>query len=115
MSFAAHIITVNRRGRALVRLRCPASTDGSCHGTLTLGMIRRRAKFGHARFEITSSRTVTVRVKLSSAALKRLRRHGKLTAHAIAVARDAAGTAKRTAPRVTLVIARSSHRHGKNP
>src|SRR5437588_4291380 len=36
VSFAAHTVTVDRHGRALVRLRCPAGTDGFCQGTLTL-------------------------------------------------------------------------------
>jgi hypothetical protein len=115
ISFAAHVVKVDRRGRALVRLHCPAGTDGSCRGTLTLRAIRRRAKFGQARFQITSSTTATIRVKLSSATLKQLRRHGKLNARATTVARDAAGTSKTTAPRITLVSARSSHNHGKKP
>jgi hypothetical protein len=105
VSFGAHTITVNARGRALVKLRCPAGTDGSCAGTLTLTPIRPGARFGRAQFNIASSKTATVRVKLSKATLQLLRRHHKLNARAIAVAHDHAGTSKTATSRLALVIA----------
>jgi predicted lipoprotein with Yx(FWY)xxD motif len=48
-----------------------------------------------------------VRVRLSTVALRRLRRHAKLAALATAAAHDAAGTPHTSASRVTLVIVRS--------
>jgi hypothetical protein len=67
-SFSAHTVTIDRHRRALVRLR-PTGTDGSCQGTLTLTAARGTARFGRGRFKVTSSKTRTVRVKLSSEAL----------------------------------------------
>jgi hypothetical protein len=102
VSFSAHTINVDRHGRALVRLRCPTGTDGSCRGTLTLTAARGTARFGRARFTIASSKTGIVRVKLSSKALRSLRRKGKLHALATAVAHDALGTSRKATVRVTL-------------
>ena len=107
MSFSARTVTVNRHGRALVRLRCPAGTDGACQGTLRLTAAWGTERFGRARFEIASSKAGVVRVKLSRAALRALRRHRKLHALATTVAHDAAGTPKTNTSRLTLVIAKS--------
>jgi hypothetical protein len=115
VSFAAHTVMVDRSGRALARLRCPAGTDGFCHGTLTLTAARGSARFGRMRFEIASSKTLTVPVKLSNTALRALRRHRKLDALATALAHDAAGTSKTTTSGLTLVSAKSPNRRGKPP
>jgi len=105
VSFSTRIVTVDRHGRALVHLRCPAGTDGSCQGTLTLSAARGTARFGRTPFKIMSAKTGAVPVKLSSGALRALRRHRKLHALATAVAHDAHGTARTTTSQVTLVTA----------
>jgi hypothetical protein len=106
VSLSTHTVTVDRHGRALVRLRCTADTDGSCQGTLTLTAAGTE-RFGRAHFKIASSKAGAVPVKLSRAALRALRRHGKLRALATTVAHDAAGTPKTNTSRLTLVIAKS--------
>jgi hypothetical protein len=105
VSFAGHTFTVDRRGQALVRVRCPLGTDGSCRGTLTLTATRGSTRFGRASFKISSAKTAIVRVKLSSAAMRVVRRHGKLHALATGVAHDVAGSRKTTTSRVTLSTA----------
>jgi hypothetical protein len=105
VSFSAHTVTVDRHGRALVRLRCPAGTNGSCQGTLTLTAARGTERFGRARFKIMSSKNMAVRVKLLSVALRALHRRGKLHALATAVAHDAHGTSRTARSNVTLVTA----------
>jgi hypothetical protein len=108
VSFAAHTANVDRRGRALVRLRCPAGTNGSCLGTLTLKPVSGRGRFGSAQFRISATKTATVVVKLSSAGRRALgRHHGKLAVLAIATAHDSAGTQKTTSLKPKLVMAKS--------
>ena len=106
VSFASQTATVDRRGRALVRLRCPAGTDGFCRGRVTLKAALGGAPFGSAPFQIASAKLATVPVKLSMAALRRLRRHRKFDALATAISDDAAGSAKTTTSRLGLRIAR---------
>lgn len=102
LSFVAHTVIVDHRGRALVRLRCPAGTDGFCRGRITLSAVRGHVRYGSARFRIASAKLATVPVTLSGAALRRLRPHRKLEALATAVAHDATGTLKITTSRLTL-------------
>ena len=103
VSFAAATARVDRRGRALVRLRCPMGTNGSCRGRLTLTAARGKARLGNARFSIASSKTASVSVALSRAAQLQLERHGKLRVRATAVSHDATGASMTTASRLTLV------------
>jgi hypothetical protein len=108
IGFLARTARVDRSGRALVRLRCPAGTNGSCRGRLTLTATRGRVTFGRANFNIASSKTATVKVKLSRAAVRRLGRAGRLSVRARAQARDAAATSTSTSSRLTL-LAGSRH------
>jgi hypothetical protein len=108
IGFSARTAKVDRSGRALVRLRCPAGTNGSCRGRLTLTATRGRVTFGRANFTIASSKRATVKVKLSRAALRRLRRAGSLPVRARAQTRDAAATSRSTSSRLTL-LAGSRH------
>jgi hypothetical protein len=109
VGFSARTAKVDRSGRALVRLRCPAGTNGSCRGRLTLTATRGRVAFGRANFNIAASRTATVRVKLSRAALRRLSRAGRLPVRARSQAHDASATSTPTSSGLTLV-AGSGHR-----
>jgi len=109
--FATRTATVDRTGHALVRLRCPAGTNGSCRGRLTLSATRGRVTFGRANFNIASAKTVTVKVKLSRTARGRLSRAGSLAVRARAQARDAALMSTSTSSRMTLRPA-SRHQSG---
>jgi hypothetical protein len=101
--FSSRTAKVDRSGRALVRLRCPAGTNGSCRGRLTLNATRGRVTFGRASLRIAAPKTVTVKVKLTRAALRRLSRAGRLLVRARAQARDAAATSTSTSSRLTLL------------
>ncbi|HEY3021214.1 MAG TPA: hypothetical protein VGJ32_13540 [Solirubrobacteraceae bacterium] len=105
-SVAGSTAKVDRRGRALVRVRCPAATTGSCRGRLTLSSTRGSQRFGAAGFQVAAGKGVGVRVKLTRAALRRLRRHGRLPARARLTARDAAGATQTTVAKVTLLAPR---------
>ena len=83
------------KGRnARLELSCPGTAPGPCKGTLAL---RRKGKrIASTRFEITSGASERVKLKLTMAAARRVKRSGKLTASARATA-----TAAGTAPAVT--------------
>jgi hypothetical protein len=100
------IAKVDRRGRARIGLRCPASTAGSCQGRLTLIPARGGARLGAAGFAIAAAGTSAVQVRLSGAALRQLRRRGRLAARALSVGHDAAGTSETTTSALTLVRGR---------
>jgi hypothetical protein len=102
VSLAAHRVKVDRHGHALVRLRCPTGTNGSCVGTLTLTGTGSGLVLGKAKFEIHASSTKTVKVSLSTKALRALARHGSLTAVATATAHGTATVSKTTTAELTL-------------
>ena len=110
LTIASRTAKVSRSGRVAVRLRCPAGTNGSCKGRLTLRALRGHATFGRAGFDIAASKSKTVRVKLSRAARRRLRRHRRLKVGARVTAHDAAGTQRATSVRLTLIASRRQHR-----
>lgn len=69
-----------RRGRALVRIRCVTSQSGTCRGRIVLrrrlgGRVRR---LGSAPYSVARGQAKTVRVRLSRAALRAIRRRGRL-------------------------------------
>jgi hypothetical protein len=101
--FSTRTSKVDRSGRALIRLRCPAGTNGSCRGRLTLSATRGHVTFGRVNFNIASSKTATIKVKLSRTARRRLSRGGRLSVRARAQARDAAATSTSTSSRLTLL------------
>ena len=100
---ASRRVTVDGAGRARLKLRCPAGTNGFCRGKVTLAATRGRTRFGHASFKIASAKTKTVRVKLSRAARRRLARRGRLSARARGSVKDAAGKSKPISSRLTLI------------
>lgn len=101
VSIAARRAKVDRTGRARMRLRCPAGTNGSCRGRLALK--HRRKTVGRASLRLSPGRTRTVKVKLSRAARRKLARKGRLLARARVAAEDAIGQNKTTSRRVTLL------------
>lgn len=103
VQLAARRARADRRGRVRLRLRCPAGTNGACRGRITLSATRGRTRLARAAFTIGSARTATVRLTLSPATLRRLKRHGRLTARVAVQARDAASTARSTSGRLTLL------------
>jgi hypothetical protein len=106
VSVARRTAKVDRRERARVRLRCPAGTNGSCRGRLTLTVTHGRTTLGRADFDIAAAKELTVKVKLSRAARSQLRRHRRLAARARATAHDAAGASMTTSARLTLIARR---------
>jgi hypothetical protein len=97
---------VDIRGRARIGLRCPESTAGFCQGQLTLTTARGGPPLGRIPFRIAASRTASVQIKLSRAALSQLRRRGQLPARARILAHDATGTSETTTSPLALVRAR---------
>ncbi len=93
-------VRADRNGRFAVRLRCPPSWpghDGGCRGTLT-------AKHGRSpvTFDVAPGEAGAVRVRLTSRALRRVRRHGSLAVALQATTRD--GTPAGTPTAGTLEV-----------
>ena len=102
MRFGKRKVKVDRARRARVQLRCPAGS-GACSGRLRLRRVSGKPKsLGSAKFKIAAGRKKAVVVKLSSAAMKRLRKAHKLKARGVATARDAAGHPRTTRAALTL-------------
>lgn len=101
---AARRVKVNRAGRARMRLRCRAGTQGRCRGRLRLK--HRGKRIGRAAVRLSPGQTKTVKVKLSRAARRKLARKGRLRVRARVAAKDAMGQKKTTRRRVTLIAAR---------
>jgi hypothetical protein len=101
---------VIKKGKALVKLRCPLLTPPPCHGKLTLTYRRttvdaqghnhtKTIKLGSASFSLKAGKAATIKVKLNQVALDLLVIHKSLKAKASAKATDGAGrTRTRTAP-----------------
>jgi Ca2+-binding RTX toxin-like protein len=88
---------VDKKGRAPLRITCPASSTGGCAGALTLS-----GKAGKASFVIAAGRAKTVRVKLSKKARGTIKRKKKLQVTVKATARGAAGVDRVTSVKVLL-------------
>jgi hypothetical protein len=102
VSFPKSSAKVDSHGRAHVAVRCPAGSGG-CSGKLVLSArAAPHKRLGSASFSIAAGATKQVSVKLSAAARKQLKAHGKLKATAAATATDAAGARKRTSTGIVL-------------
>jgi DNA-binding beta-propeller fold protein YncE len=106
-------LRLDRRGRASVRLSCPASeASGPCQGKAVLqtrgrvrfGAKRRKVTLASSKFRIASGRTRAVTLKLGKrqARLVRVNRRARRVA-AIVTVRDQAGNRARIAKKLTLV------------
>jgi hypothetical protein len=91
--------TVDRRGRAWVRVGCARRTVRRCRGVLTLTR-KRSIVIGSRRFALDPGRVRRVGVRLRATARRRLRgRPGRFGGHVYSASRDGQGaTRTRTAP-----------------
>jgi hypothetical protein len=100
--FLSRAARVDRRGRALVSLSCPAGTSGRCSGHITLSAGRRHTRVGRASFALSSGGRRVIGVRLSAAALRTLARRGRLTVRASVAVGDGAGHSRTIASTLTL-------------
>jgi hypothetical protein len=98
-----HNVMVDNKRRARIKLACPKGSGG-CTGKLKLRAKSGSPKsLGSADFTIRGAHTKSVVVKLSSAAMKRLKRAGHINAKATASASDAAGRPHQTKANLKLL------------
>jgi hypothetical protein len=83
-----------KKGKAPVKLTCPAATPPPCAGTLTLRYRHgsKTSTAGKATFSLDAGASAKVKVKIKKPALRRLVDRGKLKVTASADATDGAGT-----------------------
>lgn len=104
-----------KKGKARVRVACPAAVPGPCVGTLKLKSAKKVGKkkltVGKATFSIAAGEGATVKVKLSKKARAYFKNHKKLAASASALAHDALGTATTANGKVKLTRAKKKKKH----
>jgi hypothetical protein len=93
-----------KKGKAPVRVGCPAGIPSPCAGTLTLSYQHgsKTSVAGKASFSIAAGVTQKLNVKLKKPAFRRLDDRGKLKVSAFADATDGAGTHAGTSGKVKL-------------
>jgi hypothetical protein len=100
--FGAHSVRVDRRGRALVAVSCPAATTGGCSGRITLSAGTRHLRVGDAAFALSPGQRGVIAVKLSPAERHVLARRATAIVSARATATDGAGQRHSSTARLTL-------------
>jgi hypothetical protein len=93
-------LTARRDGSLSLRAHCPSPTP--CAGTVAIRALTGGATLGRARFTVPAGRTITVRVRLTSAARSLLTRRGHLRAVSILELAPSRGTHRRTDTVFTL-------------
>ena len=93
-------IRFDRRGRAKLRIGCPAGTPGGCLGVVTLS---RNGKLVSAHFKVAAGKHKRVRVHLTKRGKRALRHSLRLRAKVSARASDSRGWAATAHGKVTLL------------
>jgi hypothetical protein len=91
---------VSKSGVAKLKIRCPRS-EQTCEITVKLKL--RGKRVARKRLTVSSGDTGTFRLKLSSAARRKLAARSSLTATGVISAEDAAGNERKTTQKVTLL------------
>ena len=107
MTILTKSVRVDRKGRAAIKLTCPVGTAGACTGKLSL---KTKKGAGSKTFTIAPGKTASIRVKLSKAARKTLKKKHKLRLSIIATAHDSNGSAKTVMGKLTLRPAKKLRR-----
>ncbi len=104
MFIMSSAVRVGTEGVAVVRVRCSAATVGRCAGRITLAVNSTRKQQGKATFRILPGASSGVRVRISSARMRRLRRvHPRgVVLRAAVVVNDVLGRSSTVAKRVRL-------------
>jgi hypothetical protein len=98
-------VAVSTRGTVRFTLRCPTTQAvGPCAGTLSAARDGRSALTKAVAFQVASGARAVVRAKLSAAALRALRRNGKIGVSVRLVAADGRGNVGRATARRTLTL-----------
>jgi len=99
------------KGRASIRVSCPASSPGNCTGSLALrtakgvklGGLRVVLQLGNARYNIAHGRSTTVRVKLANGSRRLADSKGHIRVLAVA-STGPSGNIAQTSKRLTLAL-----------
>jgi hypothetical protein len=105
IGFVGSASRLDRRGRAPVRLTCPADAAGGCAGTLVIdtgsrvrvGRKRKVARLGSTRFTLAPGQTGTVPVRFSTLGRRLAGARRGVKVHAVATAKDDIGSRGRIA------------------
>jgi Ca2+-binding RTX toxin-like protein len=96
---------LSKKGVYTIKLTCPVG-EVSCSGGAVLASVRKIGKkkvtFGKAGFTAAGGKAATLKIKLSKASLKLLKKHKKIAARLTVDVRDAAGNSAKATARTTL-------------
>ena len=112
MGVGSRTITASRARVLGVKVTCPASEPGGCTGKLALvsdkafASARKRVSLGTATFKIAGGKTAVVKVRLSRAGQRLLKRLGRVRARLTVTASDTAGNSATKTVLVTVKAAR---------
>jgi 6-phosphogluconolactonase (cycloisomerase 2 family) len=122
-SLVSKTLTIDRRGRVKIRLRCPAgSPGGSCHDAISLyspkGKLPHSAKrkparaklLGKGSFTVKAGKTVTKTLRLGKAGRKLAKAHSKFKARLILKSHGASTATVRHSYKVTVKRAKAHHK-----
>ena len=102
----ARRLRIDRRGRLAVRVACADRTVGGCRGAVTLwGALRRGAArhgLGRAAVRVRPGRARVVRLPLTRAARRAVRRRGRIRMRLFTSARDGQGVVRLTTVPVSV-------------
>src|SRR3954447_3279864 len=91
-----------KKGRARVRVTCPASAPPPCAGTLKLTFALGYSTAGFTTFSLQPGVSQTMKLKITKKARKRISRKGKLGTQAAVIATDGAATSVTTTRTIKL-------------
>jgi hypothetical protein len=118
LSISAASLKVHK-GSVTLKLTCPPAALVSCVGSATLTSLlayavsvkhKRKVVLGSKAFSIPSGHTATLRIKLTSKALRLLATKHLVRARAAVSAHDASGHSVTTSATVKLTLAKAGHR-----
>jgi hypothetical protein len=124
------VYTLDRHGRIVVLVSCPAGASGRCVGRLTLTTIKKfllrigfaqdarkkkpkRVQVGSSAFSIAAGKTGKVRVKISTRARKLVTSRRKLAVALAMKSHDASGVSRSASARITVKAPKRKKGHGK--
>jgi Ca2+-binding RTX toxin-like protein len=107
-----------RRGKAPIRLSCPAAASANCTGSLTLRTakpvrlagLRAVLELGSRRYDLAPGASKTLRVRLAKGSRRLARRNGHLRVRAVA-STGASGRIAESSRRLTLALGSGRRSH----
>jgi hypothetical protein len=100
-AIARNFVKINKRRFGTIKLRCPASTGSTCRGTVQA--VKGDRILARRTFTSPADKFTRVRIRVTKAGYRQIRKTGSLTATVSLLTRGADGQLRRTSRKVMLV------------